>query len=112
MKHQQPEELNEEAAYHFIAYVPTLDRVWEMDGLKSMPLEVGPLPHSVSGSEQEAMNDIGWLSVVQPALRRKMATGESVMFSLLAIVEDRVGLILELELLNGIPNFRTVLPSQ
>jgi ubiquitin carboxyl-terminal hydrolase L5 len=39
---------NQEEAYHFIGYVPFRGKVWELDGLKSGPVEVGELP---SGSD-------------------------------------------------------------
>jgi len=78
---------NEEEAYHFIGYVPAYGKVWELDGLKSGPLEVGEL---------ESENDTsGWMDVVRPALRMKMEKyggsgndGSNIRFSLLAIVDD------------------------
>ena len=77
---------DDEEAYHFIGYVPAHGKVWELDGLKSGPLEVGELP---SGSLD------GWMDVVRPALRMKMHKyggsgndGSNIRFSLLAIVDD------------------------
>ncbi|KAH8827162.1 ubiquitin C-terminal hydrolase [Flagelloscypha sp. PMI_526] len=70
--------------YHFIGYVPSHGKCWEMDGLKSGPLEVGELASSSSTD--------GWMDVVRPALRMKMkkyggaAEGGNIRFSLLAIV--------------------------
>lgn len=75
----------EEETYHFIGYVPSQGKAWEMDGLKSGPLEVGEL--------QSAENSSGWMDVVRPALRMKMrkyggaAEGGNIRFSLLALVQ-------------------------
>jgi ubiquitin carboxyl-terminal hydrolase L5 len=73
--------------YHFIGYVPAFGKVWELDGLKSGPLEVGELTSDP--------NRNGWMEVARPALRIKMAKyGGSgledgdIRFSLLAIVPD------------------------
>ena len=35
---------NEEAAYHFIAYVPVNGEVWKLDGLQRQPAKLGRLP--------------------------------------------------------------------
>lgn len=94
----------EEETYHFIGYVPAHGKVWELDGLKSGPLEVGELPVSSHGSSsssapgaqhpEEAQNS-DWMSVARPALRMKMeryggsaTSGTNIRFSLLAIVDD------------------------
>ncbi len=84
---EEPEE-----TYHFIGYVPAHGKVWELDGLKSGPLEVGELPHcSASSSDPNG----GWMDTVRPALRMKMdkyggsgSDGSNIRFSLLAIVDD------------------------
>ncbi|KAI5121734.1 hypothetical protein M0805_009026 [Coniferiporia weirii] len=78
--------------YHFIGYVPAHGKVWELDGLKSGPLEVGELP--TPGSTE------GWEHIVRPALRLKMEKyggasgadseeGGNIQFNLLALVQDR-----------------------
>ncbi|KAJ4466541.1 ubiquitin C-terminal hydrolase [Lentinula aciculospora] len=75
----------EEEAYHFIGYVPAFGKVWELDGLKPGPLEVGELPSSDNTSE--------WMDVVRPAIRMKMAKygggadAGNIRFSLLAFVD-------------------------
>ncbi len=79
-----PEEGNEET-YHFISYVPAYGKLWELDGLKSGPLEVG-----------DVMAMTEWIDVVRPALRMKMhkyghggdGGGHDIRFSLLPIVDD------------------------
>ncbi|PBK83216.1 cysteine proteinase, partial [Armillaria gallica] len=71
--------------YHFISYIPAYGKVWELDGLKSGPLEVG-----------DVMAMTEWMDIVQPALRTKMHKyggggdngGHDIQFSLLAIVDD------------------------
>lgn len=77
----------ETPTYHFIGYVPAFGKVWELDGMKSGPLEVGELA-------SESSRD-GWMDVARPALRIKMAkyggsgqAGSDIRFSLLAIVQD------------------------
>lgn len=74
-----------------------------------MPLEVGPLPgppKDINGKElrngrgeggresegeREEREYREWVGVVQPALRHKMRAYASLQYSLLAVVEDRVG---------------------
>ncbi|KAF5393718.1 hypothetical protein D9757_000075 [Collybiopsis confluens] len=78
---------NLEETYHFTSFVPFAGKVWELDGLRIFPLEVGELP-----SEHTAD---GWLDVVRPALRLKMEKygggasedAANIRFSLLAIVD-------------------------
>lgn len=94
------EEESEEEAYHFIGYVPAYGKVWELDGLKAGPLEVGELPApDVAGPKTQDTGMLrhppeyaahaGWMDVVRPALRLKMSSDEGVRFSLLAIVASR-----------------------
>lgn len=88
---------NQEEAYHFIGYVPFRGKVWELDGLKSKPVEVGELPAAdpaPSGSDM-AVNR-SWMDVVRPVLRMKMRKygggddeNGSIKFNLLAIVKDQ-----------------------
>ncbi|KAL0576892.1 hypothetical protein V5O48_005099 [Marasmius crinis-equi] len=78
-KEENEKESEDEEAYHFIGYVPAYGKVWELDGFKSHPLEVGELSSSPAAN---------WMDVVRPALRMKMAKyGESGRFSLLAVVD-------------------------
>lgn len=78
-----------EEAYHFIGYIPAHGKVWELDGLKPGPLEVGVLPTNPGGGGLE-----GWMDVARPALRLKMkkyggeANGTNIRFSLMALVAD------------------------
>ncbi|PPR01539.1 hypothetical protein CVT24_001850 [Panaeolus cyanescens] len=87
------EDDEEEESYHFIGYVPSNGKVWELDGLKSGPLEVGELPGPSARAEEKVA--IKWMDVVRPALRMKMekyggsgGDESNIRFSLLAIVDD------------------------
>jgi len=89
-------DLNQEEAYHFIGYVPFRGKVWELDGLKSGPVEVGELPTSPSPSGSGATVPQSWMDVVRPVLRMKMRKygggddeNGSIRFNLLAIVKDQ-----------------------
>jgi len=88
-------DLNQEEAYHFIGYVPFRGKVWELDGLKSGPVEVGELPASPSPSGSDTAAHRSWMDVVRPVLRMKMrkygGDGETgnISFNLLAIVKDQ-----------------------
>ncbi|KAJ3841487.1 ubiquitin C-terminal hydrolase [Lentinula raphanica] len=75
-----------EEVYHFIGYVPAFGKVWELDGLKPGPLEVGELA--------SADTTAGWMDVARPAIRMKMskyggggADAANIRFSLLALVD-------------------------
>jgi len=76
----KPSGTDAEESYHFIGYVPYAGKVWELDGLKSGPLEVGEIPAESKG---------GWMDVARPALRRKMQKYGDVRVNLLAIVQDQ-----------------------
>ncbi|EIN09393.1 cysteine proteinase, partial [Punctularia strigosozonata HHB-11173 SS5] len=77
-----------EETYHFIGYIPAHGKVWELDGLKPGPLEVGEMNYGGSGAE-------GWMDVVRPALRLKMKKyggaeeGANIKFNLLALVNEQ-----------------------
>ncbi|THU98546.1 cysteine proteinase [Dendrothele bispora CBS 962.96] len=97
-----------EEAYHFIGYVPAHGKVWELDGFKSGPLEVGELTSTMNSNVQDpspsssllgssllASSAQGWMDIVRPALRMKMQKygggteegNNNIRFSLLAIVD-------------------------
>ncbi|KAK7048507.1 ubiquitin carboxyl-terminal hydrolase isozyme L5 [Favolaschia claudopus] len=86
-KPKKEEDSDAEEAYHFIGYVPAYGKVWELDGLKSGPLEVGEL------SDDTPEQRKNWMDVVRPALRMKMQkyggaeSGTNIRFSLLALVD-------------------------
>ena len=78
LEEKQP--TKEEDAYHFIAYVPINGRLYELDGLKQAPIDLGQIPPGVE-----------WTEVVRPVVEKRMnkySEGE-IHFNLMAIVSDR-----------------------
>lgn len=70
----------DEDVFHFVGYIPIDGRLYELDGLKDGPLDLGPIPSSSD-----------WLTVVQPVIQRriqKYSEGE-IHFNLMALVSDR-----------------------
>lgn len=70
----------DEDVFHFVGYIPIDGRLYELDGLKDGPLDLGSIP---SGTD--------WLTVVQPVIQRriqKYSEGE-IHFNLMALVSDR-----------------------
>jgi ubiquitin carboxyl-terminal hydrolase L5 len=70
-----------EDVFHFVAYIPKDNKVYELDGLQSGPIEIG-----------EVSGDNTWLSVARTAIQQRM-TGDAIKFNLMAVIQDkRVGL--------------------
>ncbi|KAG9483413.1 hypothetical protein GDO78_009368 [Eleutherodactylus coqui] len=66
-------------AFHFVSYVPVNGRLYELDGLRDGPIDLGPC------------NLDDWISVVRPVIEKRMqkyCEGE-IRFNLMAIVSDR-----------------------
>ncbi|XP_067131782.1 ubiquitin carboxyl-terminal hydrolase isozyme L5 [Centruroides vittatus] len=66
--------------FHFIGYVPIDGRLYELDGLKDGPIDLGLIP-----------NSIDWIEVVRPVIERRIKRyneGE-IHFNLMAIITDR-----------------------
>lgn len=73
----------EEDVFHFIGYVPIDNRLYELDGLKDGPIDLGPI-HS-NGD---------WLETVRPVIEKRIQKyneGE-IHFNLMAIISDRKSL--------------------
>ncbi|CEM34803.1 unnamed protein product [Vitrella brassicaformis CCMP3155] len=84
----QDKDDEKEDAFHFISYVPFKGKIYELDGLKPGPIEVG------EGTEDD------WLEKVRPEIQRRIDKYQSspragegdegeIRFNLLAIVGDR-----------------------
>ncbi|XP_054714863.1 ubiquitin carboxyl-terminal hydrolase isozyme L5-like [Uloborus diversus] len=70
----------EEDVYHFVAYVPIDNRLYELDGLKDGPIDLGPIP-----------TNSDWLEVARPVIEKRIQKyneGE-IHFNLMAIITDR-----------------------
>lgn len=52
-----------EENYHFITYVPINGRVYELDGLREAPVDLGAI------DEKQ-----GWLAAVRPIINRRIET--------------------------------------
>lgn len=66
-------------AFHFVSYVPVNGRLYELDGLRDGPIDLG------------SCNQDDWIGVVRPVIEKRMqkyCEGE-IRFNLMAIVSDR-----------------------
>ncbi|CAH0547192.1 unnamed protein product [Brassicogethes aeneus] len=69
-----------EDVFHFVGYIPIDGRLYELDGLKTGPIDLGAIP-----AETE------WTDVVRPIIEKRIqrySEGE-IHFNLMAIVSDR-----------------------
>ncbi|XP_022110846.1 ubiquitin carboxyl-terminal hydrolase isozyme L5-like [Acanthaster planci] len=69
----------DEDAYHFVGYIPISGRLYELDGLKEGPVDLGKCDPD------------DWLKTVKPAIEqriKKYSAGE-IHFNLMAIISDR-----------------------
>lgn len=69
-----------EDAYHFVTFVPCNGRVYELDGLRDGPIDVGGIPEGKD-----------WLDVVHGTLsdRIERTASAEITFNLMAVVGDR-----------------------
>lgn len=65
-------------SFHFVAYMPINGRLYELDGLKPGPVDLG-------STEDD------WLRVCQPIIQRRIQkySSEEIHFNLMAVVSDR-----------------------
>ncbi|KAL8735663.1 MAG: hypothetical protein Q9166_000832 [cf. Caloplaca sp. 2 TL-2023] len=68
----------DEAGFHFIAFVPVQDKVWKLDGLERQPQNLGP----ISGDD--------WVLQVAPEIETRMARYEDgqIEFAILSLVKE------------------------
>nr|CAI5846489.1 unnamed protein product [Callosobruchus analis] len=69
-----------EDVFHFVSYVPIDGRLYELDGLKQGPIDLGAIPP-----------DTEWTDIVRPIIEKRIqrySEGE-IHFNLMAIVSDR-----------------------
>ncbi|XP_028407747.1 ubiquitin carboxyl-terminal hydrolase isozyme L5-like [Dendronephthya gigantea] len=81
----------DEDVFHFIAYVPVNNRLYELDGLREGPIDLGPCTSDT------------WLNEVKPVIERRIQkySSEEIHFNLMAVVSDRKQAFLkEIEALN------------
>jgi ubiquitin carboxyl-terminal hydrolase L5 len=74
----------DEAAFHFVAYMPIAGRVWMLDGMDNFPHDLGPIDEYAEG---------GWMDIAVPHLEARMAVAGADgdhSFSLMAIVHDKL----------------------
>ncbi len=116
-KPRQTSEQDEDACYHFIAYVPIDGYVWSLDGLRPDPVRLGehfncsllPLPYisftsayCLRQKSQKTLSNVihlgpidngaGWLTIARFAIWDRIAAyaGDEINFSLLAVCDDPV----------------------
>ncbi|KAK0372797.1 ubiquitin carboxyl-terminal hydrolase, family 1 [Colletotrichum limetticola] len=83
-KKSKKQKIDEESGFHFIAYVPANGSVWELDGLKTRPVCIGPLEEGVH-----------WAELVQPEIQARMLQFEdtALTFNLLALCKSPLGIL-------------------
>merc|ERR1719348_1250131 len=71
---------DDDDVFHFVGYIPIDGRLYELDGLKEGPVDLGAVP-----------KDSDWTDAARPVIEQRMkkfSEGE-IHFSLLALVSDR-----------------------
>jgi ubiquitin carboxyl-terminal hydrolase L5 len=79
---------DDDDVFHFIAYMPVGDKLYELDGLKS-----GPIKHGDCSQED-------WVAAATPVIQKRIAryAASEIRFNLMAIVRDRrVGILQDLK---------------
>lgn len=66
--------------FHFVGYIPFEGRLYELDGLKEGPVDLGPIS-----------TDVEWTDVVRPVIEKRMQkySANEIHFNLMAVVSDR-----------------------
>ncbi|KAH8342878.1 ubiquitin carboxyl-terminal hydrolase isozyme L5 [Drosophila kikkawai] len=87
----------DEDVYHFVGYMPIAGRLYELDGLREGPIDLG-----------EIRPEQNWIDVVRPIIEKRMqrySDGE-IHFNLMALISDRQRIYEQQidKLLNPAPN--------
>ncbi|XP_067686534.1 ubiquitin carboxyl-terminal hydrolase isozyme L5-like [Haliotis asinina] len=71
---------NDDDVYHFVGYMPVDGRLYELDGLREGPVDLGAVP---------ANSD--WLDLVRPVIEKRMQkySTDEIHFNLMAVVSDK-----------------------
>jgi len=82
---EKPSSGKQEDAYHFISYIPVDGRLYELDGLKAGPIDLG----ECTGEN--------WVSVVTPIIteRMKSCNESGISFVLLGVIKNRINVFNE-----------------
>ena len=96
-----------EDVYHFVTYLPVNGRLYELDGLRESPIDLGEC------------GDVRWMDTAVPIVKQRMAkyASSEIHFSLMAVVPDQVMVCdkkistLEAQLLKATEQTKTVLAS-
>ncbi|ESO84586.1 hypothetical protein LOTGIDRAFT_236234 [Lottia gigantea] len=66
--------------FHFVGYLPIDNRLYELDGLKDGPVDLGAIP-----------SETDWLDVVRPVIEKRMQkySNDEIHFNLMAVVSDK-----------------------
>lgn len=67
--------------FHFIGYIPIAGRLYELDGLKDGPIDLGAVPA-----------DTDWVDIARPVIEKRIQkySTDEIHFNLMAIVSDRL----------------------
>lgn len=78
-KKSKKQKVKSDSGFHFIAYVPANGSVWELDGLKTRPVCLGPLEKGTN-----------WTNLVRPDIQARMLQFEenALSFNLLALCKS------------------------
>lgn len=75
-----------DAGFHYVAYVPIGDHVWKLDGMDKNPQDLGSFEQGGNGADGGSGD---WLDVVTPMIKNRMLQrGDDLHFSLMAVVRD------------------------
>ena len=88
---------DDDAAFHFIAYVPVDNNVWKLDGLERQPQKLGTLQAALqsliellSKSHTGSIKSEDWIQKAKPDIEARMAEYEEgrIEFAILSLVKD------------------------